>query len=50
MMNKFITAYCWMFGGTKTEAKIIFKCADQEYIKLIIDIYNKQTQKSFYED
>lgn len=46
----FITAYQWLYGGTKKTANEIYKKADEEYIDLIIKCFNEQCKTSFYYD
>lgn len=48
--NDFIDAYVTMFGGTKREARGVFKSASEEYIKSVIGWFETQCIHSFYEN
>ena len=50
IMEKFVEAYQWSFGGTKKAAREIFRKADPEYIKGVISAFDKQSFIAFYED
>lgn len=49
-MDYFVSAYRWMFGGTKKAAREIFRKADPDYIKNVVSAYEKQSFIAFYED
>lgn len=49
-MEKFIDAYRWMYGGTKKNAREIYRKADPDYIALIIKAYEQQNRMAFYDD
>jgi len=50
----FIIAYCWMFGSTKKAAAEAFKehmdAKDERYIKNVIESFESNARKAFYED
>ena len=50
----FITAYCWMFGSTKKAAAEAFKkhmdARNECYIKAVIESFENNARKSFYDD
>ena len=46
--QKFITAYSWLLGFTKREAEETYKTADEEYINVIIDVFERNAKLSFY--
>ncbi len=54
LKNRFIEAYCWMFGSSKKHAGIIYdnayKLNQFDYIGAIIDAYENQTKTAFYCD
>lgn len=50
MKNQFITAYCWMFGATKSEAARAWTNADKARRELIIAAFNENAKKSFLHD
>lgn len=54
MKNSFISAYIYSYGATKNEAVKIYqtclKNGNIGFIQAIIDEYNNQVKKSFYED
>lgn len=49
-MEKFVAAYCWLFGGTKKAARDIYRKADKDYIAAVLRAYEKQSFIAFYED
>lgn len=53
IMNKkaeFISAYVYMFGGTKKAAGKVYKTADEQYISAIIDGFKQNAKTGFYHD
>lgn len=50
MKDKYIQAYCYLFGATKKEAIKSYKVADMEYIKEIIKAFDSNSKKAFYND
>lgn len=49
-MDKFVSAYVWLFGVAKKTAKEIYRNADDNYISTVISAYEKQAIIAFYED
>ena len=47
---KFITAYVWMFGGTKKAAEKVYKAADEQYINNVIHGFIQNAKACFYQD
>lgn len=45
--KRFIAAYCWMFGTTKTEAEKVYKTSTREYIDAVIITYDAQCRLIF---
>ena len=54
MKNDFITAYTWMYGETKKKAEGVYRrameIADYGYIKEIINCYENNARRNFYDD
>lgn len=54
MKRDFITAYTWMYGGTKKQAEGTFRkameIADYGYVKEIISCFEDNAKRSFYDD
>lgn len=52
--SMFISAFCWMFGSTKKAAAEAFKehmdAKDERYIKNVIESFESNARKAFYED
>jgi len=48
--TEFINAYVWMFGSSKKKASELYKTADPEYIKTVINAYRKQNKLAFWND
>ena len=49
-MNEFINAYCYCYGATKKEAKEVYKSASKQYIRAVIESFEQDSRKAFYED
>lgn len=50
MREKFIKAYCYCYGETKKKAAEVYRKATAEYIQAVIDSYDHDTRKAFYND
>lgn len=50
MKERFITAYKWSYGATRKEALEVYRKATPEYINAIIDGFELNAKKSFYDD
>lgn len=50
MEKSFINAYAWLYGSTKKQAKEIYKNSSIEYIESIIECFNNNAKKAFYND
>ena len=50
MKKRLIDAYIWSYGTTKKEAMQAYKTLDNDFITAIIDIYENNAKKSFYND
>lgn len=50
MEQKFITVYTWLYGETKSKAKQAYKSYSESERKEVIDIFENNARKSFYED
>ena len=50
IMESFVPAYQWQFGGSKKAARDVYKQASPEYIKQVIVAYDNETRKAFYND
>ena len=52
--SMFISAFCWMFSSTKKAAAEAFKehmdAKDERYIKNVIESFESNARKAFYED
>ena len=48
--TKFVDAYIWMWGGTKKNAKDVYKSADDNYKRLIVRCYEAQSRLMFWDD
>ena len=49
-MNTFINAYIALYGGTKANARRIWRATDREYHGLIIASFKQNAHKAFYND
>ena len=49
-MNIFINAYIALYGGTKDNARRVWRATDKEYHDLIIESFKQNAHKSFYND
>ena len=49
-LKLFISAYVWMFGGTKKAEREIYKNADDEYIRIVIKAFLDQNRLAFWND
>lgn len=50
MKNDFIKAFCYCYGVSKKNALSVYKSASIKYIKAVIDSYNNDVKKAFYND
>ena len=54
MKRDFVTAYTWMYGGTKKQAECAYRrameIADYGYVKEIIACFENNAKKSAYVD
>ena len=50
MEQKFIIAYTWLYGEAKSKAKQAYKSYSESERKEIIDIFENNARKVFYED
>jgi hypothetical protein len=50
MKKRFITAYTWLFGTTKKEAERVYKIAPQSYILGVIESFETNAIRAFFED
>ena len=50
MKQRFINAYMRNYGTTKKEAMQTYKTLDNDFITAIIDVYENNAKKSFYND
>ena len=48
--RRFITAYIWMFGGTKAQAQAVYKRESAAYIDAVIAGFSENARRAFYED
>ena len=49
-MNIFINAYIALYGGTKDNARRVWRATDKEYHDLIIVAFKQNAHKAFYND
>ena len=49
-MNSFINAYIALYGGTKDNARRVWRVTDKEYHDLIIYSFRANARKAFYND
>ena len=49
-MNIFINAYIALYGGTKDNARRVWRATDKEYHDLIIESFKQNAHKAFYND
>lgn len=47
---KFINAYTLAYGATKKEAEKVYKMVSKEYIDAIINGFNENARRVFYND
>ena len=47
---QFIQAYTWLYGETKSKAEQTYKFYSESERKEIINIFENNARKSFYED
>ena len=50
MKAKFLTAYIYLYGGTKKHAENVYKTASAAYIAAVIDSYYQDCKLGFYND
>lgn len=54
MKKDFINAYTWMYGSTKKQAEQTYRrameIADYSYIREIINCFESNAKKAFYDD
>ncbi|MCQ2978076.1 MAG: hypothetical protein MJ232_08685 [archaeon] len=53
MENRFVNAFCWLYGTTKKEAVKTYKALknnDINYINNIINCFENNAKKAFYND
>ncbi len=48
--EKFIVAYCWMYGETRSNALIAYRKVSDTWIDFTIRFWEKQTHAAFYND
>lgn len=48
--NDFITAFCWLFGGSKRNAAEAYRNAAPDYITTIIECFQGNAARVFSED
>jgi hypothetical protein len=49
----FLTAYCWMYDSTTTEASAIYRemsMTDPDYINDIVEAFRQNCKSAFYAD
>lgn len=49
----FLTAYCWMYDSTMTEASAIYRemsMTDPDYINDIVEAFRQNCKSAFYAD
>ena len=49
-MKQFINAYIALYGGTKDNARRVWRATDKEYHDLIIYEFKQNAHKAFYND
>ena len=49
-MNIFINAYIALYGGTKDNARRVWRTTDKKYHDLIIESFKQNSHKAFYND
>ena len=49
-MNTFINAYIALYGGTKDNARQVWRATDKEYHDSIIESFKQNARKAFYND
>lgn len=54
LKSRFVTAYTWMYGSSKKQAESAYRrameIADYGYVKEIVDCFENNAKRSFYED
>ena len=50
MKEKFITAYCYCYGATKSQARKIYEIASQGFIEAVIESFEQDAKASAYND
>lgn len=46
----FLTAYCWMYDSTMTEASAIYREMSIDYINDIVEVFRQNCKSAFYAD
>ena len=49
-MNIFINAYIALYGGTKDNARRVWRATDKKYHDLIIESFKQNAHEAFYND
>ena len=49
-MNIFVNAYIALYGGTKDNARRVWRATDKEYHDLIIESFKQNAHEAFYND
>ena len=50
MKSQFITAFMWMFGGSRRVAEMCWRAWDEERRALTVQAWKEHAQKAFYND
>lgn len=48
--KQFLTAFCWLFGGSKRNAAEVYRNAAPDYITTIIECFQGNAARAFSED